>query len=187
MAFYKEFIHKYLNLKKLNRREKYIVYGVGCILGLLIIVQFVIRPFFASKNKLERDLQTKKVQLGQMRNFQTEYQELKGEIELSKVRVGQRPKGFTLNSFLVQQAGQVGIKDRISSMKPSKSVQKNSQYKIARVEMKIDAITLEQLTAYLHGVETSKNMVMVKKLSISKKDIKQGLINVIMLVETVEA
>jgi general secretion pathway protein M len=103
------------------------------------------------------------------------------------MRVTQRPKGFSLNSFLVQQAGQVGIKDRISSMKPSKTIQKNSKYKISRVEMKLDAITLEQLTVYLHGVETSKNMVLVKKLSISKQDKKQGLINVIMQVETVEA
>lgn len=187
MALHKELIHKYLNLKKLNRREKYIVYGVGCLLGLLIIMQFVIRPFFANKNRLVRDLQIKKTQLGQMHVFQKEYQELRGKMQLSQVRVNQRQKGFSLNSFLVQQAGQVGIKDRISSMKPSKTVQKNSKYKISRVEMKLDAITLEQLTAYLYGVETSKNMVMVKKLSISKKDKKEGLINVIMLVETVEA
>ncbi|NIV99991.1 hypothetical protein GWN26_13050 [Candidatus Saccharibacteria bacterium] len=52
--------------------------------------------------------------------------------------------------------------------------------------MKLDAISLEQLTAFLHGVETSQNMVMVKKLSISKKDKKEGLINVIMQVETIE-
>jgi hypothetical protein len=43
------------------------------------------------------------------------------------------------------------------------------------------------LTAFLHGVETSANMVMVKKLSVSKKDKKEGLINVIMQVETIEA
>ena len=182
-----EVIRKYLNLKKLNRREKYIVYGVGCLLGLLIIVQFVIRPFFANKKQLEQNLQTKKLQLGQMRNLQAEYKALKGKMQLSQARVSKRAKGFTLNSFLVQQAGQVGIKDRISSMKPSKTVQKNSKFKISRVEMKLDAITLEQLTAYLYGIETSKNMVMVKKLSISKKDKKQGLINVIMQVETVEA
>jgi general secretion pathway protein M len=53
--------------------------------------------------------------------------------------------------------------------------------------MKLDAISLEQLTAFLHGVETSVNMVTVKKLSISKKDKKEGLINVIMQVETIEA
>ena len=53
--------------------------------------------------------------------------------------------------------------------------------------MKLDDITLEQLTTYLYGVETSKNMVMVKKVSISKKDKKQGLINVVLQVETLEA
>jgi len=182
-----EFIHKYLNLKKLNRRDKYIVYGVGCLLGLLIIVQFIIRPFFDNRKRLERTLQTRKVELEQMRELQADYKALKGRMQLSQVRVNKRQEGFTLNSFLVQAAGQVGIKDRISSMKPTTTAQKNSNFKVSRVEMKLDAISLEQLTAFLHGVETSPNMVMVKKLSVSKKDKKEGLINVIMQVETIEA
>jgi general secretion pathway protein M len=53
--------------------------------------------------------------------------------------------------------------------------------------MKLDDITLQQLTTYLYSVETSKNMVLVKKLSISKKEKSQGLIDVILQVETVEA
>ena len=182
-----EFIHKYLNLKKLNRREKYIVYGVGCLVGILIIVQFIIRPFFENKNQLERTLQTRKVELQQMRKLQAEYTALKGKMQMSQLQANNREKGFTLNSFLVQTAGQVGIKDRISSMKPTTTPQKNSNLKVSRVEMKLDAISLEQLTAFLHGVETSVNMVTVKKLSISKKDKKEGLINVIMQVETIEA
>lgn len=182
-----EFIRKYLNLKKLNRRDKYIVYGVGCLLGLLVIVQFIIRPFFENKNQLERTLQTRKAELTQMTQLQAEYKALKGKMQMSQVRVNQRQKGFTLNSFLVQTAGQVGIKDRISSMKPSTTTQKNSNFKVSRVEMKLDAISLEQLTAFLHGVETSPNMVMVRKLSISKQDKNAGLINVIMQVETIEA
>jgi general secretion pathway protein M len=53
--------------------------------------------------------------------------------------------------------------------------------------MKLDAVTLEQLTNYLYGIETSKNMVFVKKLSISKKEKDEGLVNVILQVETLEA
>ena len=182
-----EFIKKYLNLKKLNRREKYIVYGAGCLLGLLIIIQFVVTPFFENKKKSRRSLQTKKVELEEMQGLQAEYAALKEKLQLSEVRFSKREQGFTLFSFLDQLAGQAGIKDRISYMKPSKMVQKNSNYKISRVEMKLDDITLEQLTTYLYGVETSKNMVMVKKVSISKKEKKQGLINVVLQVETVEA
>jgi len=68
----------------------------------------------------------------------------------------------------------------------SKTAQKDSPYKISRVEMKLDEITLEQLVTYLHGVETSDNMVDVNKLSITKKDKKVQLISVVMQVETVE-
>jgi general secretion pathway protein M len=182
-----EFIKKYLNLKKLNRREKYIIYAAGCLVGLLIIVQLVVTPFFENRKQMQRSLQTKKVEFEEMRRLQAEHQVLQEKSQLSKVRFGKREKGFTLFSFLDQLAGQAGIKDRISYMKPSKTVQKNSNYKISRVEMKLDDITLEQLTKYLYGVETSKNMVMVKKVSISKQEKKQGLINVILQVETVEA
>ena len=182
-----EIIKKYLNLKALNRRERYIIYGAGCLLGLLILVQFGVTPFIEHKQQSQRSLQRKKAELQEMRGLQAEYAALKEKLQLSKVRFSEREQGFTLFSFLDRLAGQAGIKDRISYMKPSKTVQKNSTYKISRVEMKIDDITLEQLTAYLYHVETSKNMVMVKKLSISKKEKKEGLINVVLQVETVEA
>ncbi|MBW2337166.1 MAG: hypothetical protein JRF47_10490, partial [Deltaproteobacteria bacterium] len=71
-------------------------------------------------------------------------------------------------------------------MKPSKKAQKNSPYKISRVEMKLEAISLVQLTNYLYGIETSQNMVDITKISISKKDKKQGLLTAVLQVETVE-
>jgi len=182
-----EFIKKYLNLKKLNRREKYIIYGAGGLLGLLIIVQFVITPFVENKNQMQRSLQTKKSELAEMRRLQAEYKTLKAKLQLSQTSIGKREKGFTLFSFMDQLAGQAGIKDRISYMKPTNTVQKNSNYKLSRVELKLDAVTLEQLTNYLYGIETSKNMIIVKKLSISKKEKNEGLVNVILQVETPEA
>ncbi len=182
-----EFIKKYLNLKKLNRREKYIIYSAGCLVGLLILVHFVVTPFFESRKQMQRSLQTKKGELEEMQRLQAEHKALQGKLQVSKIRFSKRDKGFTLFSFLDKLAGRTGIKDRISYMKPSKTIQKNSNYKISRVEMKLDDITLEQLTKYLYGVETSKNMVIVKKVSISKKEKKQGLINVILQVETLEA
>ena len=181
-----EFIKKYLNLKKLNRREKYIIYGAGCLLGLLIIIHFVITPFIENKNQMQRNLQTKKTELAEMRRLQAEHKALKEELQRSQINIDKREKGFTLFSFMDRLAGQAGIKDRISYMKPSNTIQKNSNYRLSRVEMKIDAVTLEQLTSYLYGIETSKNMVIVKKLSISKKDKNEGLVNVILQVETLE-
>ena len=171
---------------KLNKRERYaIMIGAG-VLGIFLIVQFIIEPIFSKTEQKKKNLQTKSVMLEQMRQWQVEYDSLTQKVTISQSRFGKRQKGFTLYAFLNRLAGETGIKDRITNMKPTKKVQKNSPYKLSRVEMKLDAITLEQLTNYLYKVETSKNMVDVKKISISKKDKKQGLITAVMQVETVE-
>jgi general secretion pathway protein M len=173
-------------LKKLNKREKYIIYGAIGVVGLLIIVEFIVTPFFERKDRMQRALHDKIANLEEMQRWRFEYEALTKNAQVSESRFARRQKGFTLFSFLDQLAGQAGIKDRISYMKPSKITQKNSAYRISRVEMKLNAITLEQLVTYLHGVETSENMVDIKKLSITKKDNNQELLTVVMQVETVE-
>ena len=171
---------------KLNKRERYaIMIGVG-VAGIFLIVQFIIEPIFSKTEQKKQNLQTKSVMLEQMRQLQAEYNGLTQKANLSKSRFRNRQKGFTLYAFLNRLAGEAGIKDRITNMKPTKKVQKGSPYKLSRVEMKLDAITLEQLTKYLYRVETSNNMVDINKISISKKDKKQGLITAVLQVEAVE-
>jgi general secretion pathway protein M len=171
---------------KLNKRERYaIMAGVG-VAVIFLIFQFIVEPVFSQTEQKQKTLQTKAVMLEQMRQWQSEYDALTQEANVSKARFRNRQRGFTLFSFLDRLAGQAGVKDRISYMKPSKKVQKDSPYRLSRVEMKLESITLEQLTNYLYGVETSKNMVDIKRISISKKDKKQGLITAVLQVETVE-
>jgi len=171
---------------KLNKRERYAILIGGAVVGIFLIVQFIIEPVFSSAEKKKNTLQTKAVMLEQMRQWQTEYDALTQKANVSQSRFRNRQKGFALYSFLNRLTGEAGIKDRLSYMKPTKKVQKNSPYKLSRVEMKLEAITLEQLTNYLYGVETSKNMVDIIKISISKKDKKQGLITAVLQVETME-
>lgn len=171
---------------KLNKRERYAIMIAVGVVGIFLIVQLIIEPIFSKTEQKKKNLQTKSVMLEQMRQWQAEYDGLTQKANLSKSHFRNRQKGFTLYSFLNQLAGEAEIKDRITNMKPTKKAQKNSPYKLSRVEMKLDAITLEQLTNYLYRVETSKNMVDIKKISISKKDKKQGLITAVLQVETVE-
>ena len=172
--------------KNLNKRERYGVILAAGVIGIFLFAIFIVEPFLNRTDKMKENLQTKALMLEQMQNLQSEYAALTQSEKTSKSRFRSRPKGFKLYSFLDRLAGESGIKDRIIYMKPTKTVQKNSPYKISRVEMKLEAITLEQLSNYLYGVETSKNMVDIKKISISKKDKKQGLLTAVLQVETVE-
>ena len=172
--------------KNLNKRERYGILLAAGVIGIFIIAVFIVEPFLSRSANMKNSRQTKADMLVEMQKLQSEYTALTQQAKVSKSRFQRRQKGFTLFSFLDRLAGESGIKDRISYMKPTKKVQKNSPYKISRVEMKLEAITLEQLTNYLYGVETSKNMVAIKKISISKKDKNQGLLTAVLQVETVE-
>jgi general secretion pathway protein M len=173
-------------LKKMNKRERYAIMLAAGVIGIFLVVTFIVEPFLNKTDHLKKSLQDKAVMLEQMRQLQSEYGTLTQKAKVSEALFSRRHKGFKLFSFLDQLAGEAGVKDRISYMKPSTKVEKNSPYKISRVEMKLDAITLKQLTTYLYGVETSKNMVDIKRISISKTDKKQGLLTAVLQVETVE-
>ena len=172
--------------KKLTRREKYLLYAVSGAIGLFIIAQFIVLPVFDKHKRLERTLQVKTKILQEMISLKSEYDAIVQKADVSKVRYENREKGFTLFSFLDKLSGNAGIKDRITYMKPSTLVQKNSPYKTSKVEMKLKGLTLQQLTTYLHMVETSKNMVYVNRLSISKDSKQEGVIDAVLQVETSE-
>ena len=173
-------------LKNLNKREKYVVYAASGLIAFFILMQVIISPIINKKERLTRTLQAKTKSLEEMRIFQSEYGIIREEAGLSKKRFEARNKDFTLFSFLDRLADKSGIKNHITYMKPSASTREKTGYKVSKVEMKLQDITLKQLTSYLHGVETSKNIVSIKRISILKTGIKEGYINAVLQVETVE-
>ncbi|MEA1947273.1 MAG: hypothetical protein U9N83_08215 [Thermodesulfobacteriota bacterium] len=172
--------------KKLARREKYSIYALSGVICLFVAFQFIVFPFLDKKERLKRTIHAKTDILEKMTALQSEYNTIKKRTELSKSNFAKRDTGFTLFSFLDQLTGKAGIKNHVTYMKPSTSVQKNSPFKISQVEMKLQGLTLQQLTSYLHMVETSKNMVNIKRLSISKTGKIENLIDAVLQVETAE-
>ena len=173
-------------VKKLARREKYSIYALSGVICLFVVFQFIVFPFLDKKERLKRTLQAKTDILEKMTALQSEYNTIKKRTELSKSNFAKRDTGFTLFSFLDKLTGKAGVKNHVTYMKPSTSVQKNSPFKISQVEMKLQGLTLQQLTSYLHMVETSKNMVNIKRLSISKTGKLENLIDAVLQVETAE-
>ncbi len=179
-------IVKKINLNKLSRREKLVLAGGGCLLLLFLLVQLVIAPVFARNAQRLRAIQAKTAMLGEMRGLRSEFEALKSTSQRAESRFSRRDKGFTLFSFLDQLAGKSGVKERVNYMRPSKTDQKNSPFKLSRVEMKLEAVTLEQLTNYLYGIETSRYYLTISKLSITRRDQKEGLLDAILQVDTLE-
>ncbi len=172
--------------KKLTRREKYAVCTAVGAICLFVLFQFIVFPFVEKKNRLERAIQVKTDILEKMTALKSEYEALKKTNDRSDIRYRQREKDFTLFSFLDKLSGSAGIKKNIAYMKPSTTTQKNRPYKISQVEMKLQGLTLQQLTTYLHMIETSRNMVYINKLSILKTGKDKGFVDAVLQVETSE-
>jgi len=175
-----------MKLSQLSTREKYALAAGILFIFIYILIEFIISPYLNKQEQVKRALKRKSDTLVQMRQLKSEFQQLKGKSKNAEQYFRARPKGFTLFSFLDTLAGKAGIKDNIAYMKPSKSKPKNSPYYVSLVELKLQGINLKQLTPYLYMVETSKNMVFIKRISITKTG-KQGLIDAILQVETYEA
>ena len=173
-------------IKNLTKREKYAIYALSGAIFLFILIQFIVFPSIDKRKRLKRTLQVKEDALLEMIALKSEYDAIEKRTNLAKVSFENREKGFTLFSFLDRLTGKARIKEYVTYMKPSTTVQKNNSYKISQVEMKFKGLTLQQLTTYLHMVETSKNMVNIKRLSISKTGKQEGFIDAVLQVETVE-
>ena len=125
-------------LAKLSNREKLAIgIGIGFI-GIFIIVNLAIFPFVDSRERLERSLASHTRSYNEIKQLRQEYLAMQNRADNSKTRFNRRQRGFTLFSFLDKLAGQVGIKERITYMKPTSTKQKDAPYSLSLVEMKTE-------------------------------------------------
>lgn len=172
--------------RKLTKREKYAIYALSGAVCLFVLIQFFIFPAIDKQERLERTLQVKEKMLREMITLKSEYNTIHQQANSSKQRFKNRKKGFTLFSFLNGLIDETGIKEHVTYMKPSTKLQKDSPYKISKVEMKLQGLTLQELTNYLYMVESSKNMVNISRISIIKTGKQEGFIDAVLQVETIE-
>jgi general secretion pathway protein M len=170
----------------MTKRERWAVILAVCAVGLFLIFQFIITPYGNQKQTLQRQYEQAVKDLQEIRVLKTEYESLNKTLDLTKINFENRDRGFTLFSFLDKLSGETGIKANVSYMKPSSTDAKSGPYKLSQVEVKLKAITLKQLTDYLYGIETSKNTMFVRRLTIDRSTKPDGYIDVVLQVETYE-
>jgi general secretion pathway protein M len=173
-------------ISKLNKRERIAVSIAAVVVLAFIMFQFVVVPYQEKQARLARSLEAKAEALEEMKALKGQYDALTQKARMSKVRFDKREQGFTLFSFLDRLASETGVKDHITYMKPSKIDDKDAPYRISLVEMKLQDITMKQLTPYLHKVETSENVVFIRRMSITRTGRDEGLIDAVLQVETYE-
>ncbi len=173
-------------IQGLNRRERYLVITAAVVVFVFLGLRLVVLPLSGQKEQLNRQLAEKREVYREIVSLAREYQAVVQKTRGDKVGLRNRQKGFTLFSFLDRLAGEAGVKPHITYMKPSTTDASSGDYQLSQVEMKLDAVSLENLASYLYRIETSNNAVFVKRLSISRRDGDAGGVDVVMQVETIK-
>lgn len=163
------------------------IYAAGLFIAVFLLIQFIIVPVFEKRDELRGRLASKEGILSEMNHLRDEYLVMKQKADVSRKGFEKRPPGFTLFSFLDRLAGDTGVKNRISYMKPSSVTEEGSGVKLSRVEMKLQDINVNDLASYLYGIESSENMVVVKRLTVTKAGQGNTVLSAVLQVETIES
>jgi len=168
---------------KLAKREKIFVCAASALIFLFLIIELLIAPLIDKKAEWRKEIIAKERGIEELDEMSRKYQvmdKLSGNITnvLSK-----RQGGFTLFSFLETAAGQANVKNNIKYMKPSES-KGSGDYMEVMVEMKLEAITLDQLTEYLYLIENPEQLVFIKRISLTDNKREKGHLDSILQVLT---
>jgi general secretion pathway protein M len=168
----------------LQRREKTALMIAAAALAIFLVLQVVVMPVIDRADKLRNEIKTKTKDLAEIQALKAEYESVSRYSINMESGIKKRPRSFTLFSFIEKLAGTSGIKGNIVYMKPSTANLKNSSFSLSTVEIKLTALTMEQLTTFLYGIEDPVNMVWIKRISISRGDKNESLLNSVLQVET---
>ena len=168
---------------QLAKREKYVVTAGACAIAIFFIFQLFVFPFFDKKESLQKGIESKKSSLQEIELLAAEYKtHRQSSLEISQV-LSRRKKGFTLFSFLDDAAGKARVKEYIKYMKPSTSKEEDD-YQETLVELKLEALTIEQLVGYLFRVEVPSDLIVVKRISIQANKKETGYLDAILQIMT---
>ncbi len=172
--------------QRMDRREKLMVGGLVVMITALLFYSLVVSPLLDSRQRLQKSLHRKQVELQQIQDLQKEYRVLQHTSGDIQKRLQTRPENFTLFAFIEQQAAAAGIKQQINYLKPSE-VESTGPLRESRVDMKLQKITLKDLVKFLGGVESHENVVSVNRISIQEHGKEQGYLNAVLQIVTFRA
>jgi general secretion pathway protein M len=132
-----------------------------------VLVQFAVFPWLDARQKVQASITANEKTLRELATLGREYAVLRRSSEAMRKVIEKRPPGFALFSYLEKKANDTGLKAHIKSINPLKPTAAGA-YEETAVEIKIENLTIKQLTDFLYNVESPEQMVRIRRMTIGK-------------------
>jgi general secretion pathway protein M len=152
---------------QLTKRQKATVTAGLVFTVAVLLVQFAIVPYFDDRQNTRSAIAAGQKALRELAVLGAEHDILRKRSEMIRKAIERRPPGFSLLSYLEKRSGDAAVKGSIRSMTALKSTPAG-EYEETAVEMKLDKLTMKQLTDFFYLVESPEEMIRIRRVSLSK-------------------
>jgi type II secretory pathway component PulM len=152
---------------KLDKKQRYIVAGVAAFVLIALILELVIFPLWDANAKIKQTLQINQKKLDEVIKLDTEFAGQEAKISKIKRVMSTRTADFSLFSYLEKKAAQAGVRGNIKYMNSSRGTQ-SANFEESLIDMKLDKITIKQLTDFLYFAESPADLVRIKRITVTK-------------------
>jgi hypothetical protein len=147
----------------LNSREKWAVKVGALALLCFLAIEFVLFPLDGRAKRLKSAIRTKERDLFELKATVAEYKHLPKPGTMR----GRGEEPFSLFSALEKQAAKSDLMPKVEYMRPG-GLQLDTTREEKWVEVKMNRITLKEMTEILHSLESLGRGVYIKRLSLRK-------------------
>jgi general secretion pathway protein M len=168
---------------KLGGREKLMVIVGGAAVALVLFYRFGLSPAIERLRMLDRLVAVKEREVHEMKALAETYVTQKRLMEDVNRSLSQRGQDFAIFSFLEDLANKTGIKNNIKEMRPAVTTP-GELFRESSVEMRLEGITLQQLTRYLYDIERAPQLLRVRRMHVKPRPANPDLLDVTFQVST---
>jgi general secretion pathway protein M len=152
---------------KLDKKQRYMVAGAATFVLVALIFELGISPFWEAKAKARQNISANKNKLEEIIKLDAEFARQEAKIAKVKTVMSKRPASFSLFSYLEKKAIEAGVRGNIKYMNSSRGVQ-SATFEESLIDMKLEKITIKQLTDFLYFAESPADLVKIKRIIVSK-------------------
>lgn len=161
---------------RLSSREKtFLIIGGGALLTVALWAG-VIGPVHDRLDALDKKTKAAKRSYQKIQELALRFEELNSKIDSIEI-VLKRPPGFSILSYLDNQATRDQVRDKVLSMQPKGDVS-SKYYKGKTVEIKMKDVELNDLVRYMFNVENSQERLHISEIEIQPRFGNANFLNV---------
>ena len=153
--------------EKLDANQRKLIAGAAMLVLIALILEIAVFPFWAAKTKLTKAIQVNQKKLTELSQLDAEFTLQEAAIARIKRAMSARSADFTLFAYLEKKATQANVRGRIKYMNSSRGGQ-SASFEESLIDMKLDKITIKQLTDFLYFAESPADLVKIKKITVNK-------------------